>query len=187
MEEFRKAGLTSSEAGRPYPWGDSMPTDWKSLMDEIQQRNDLSALSSEAQECLVWLGCYNADESVDQNCDSILDAFCALLEKRLAYLEGERDMCLMQHEFGVTYDDDRADEVHSSSLLLYGDEDPSGDTSMAKTVGLTIAVGAECVLEGKTGHSKGGVIVPTHPDLYNAALDKLANEGLVFNESVRQA
>ena len=46
MEEFRKAGLTSSEAGRPYPWGDSMPTDWKSLMDEIQQHNDLSALSS---------------------------------------------------------------------------------------------------------------------------------------------
>ncbi len=187
MEEFRKAGLTSSEAGEPYHWGDAMPMDWKTLMEEIQQHHDLSVLSAEAQECLEWLGCYDADEPVAVGSSSVLDAFCELLQKRLAYLEGERDMCLMQHEFGVTYDDDRADEVHSSSLLLYGDADPAGDTSMAKTVGLTIAVGAECVLEGKTGHAEGGVIVPTHPELYNTALDKLASEGLVFNESVRRA
>lgn len=186
MEEFRKIGLTSKEAGEPYKWGDDMPLEWKSLMDEIQERYDMSEISSDALECLEWLGCFNENEHVDISAGTIIDAFCALLQKRLAYAEGERDMCLMQHEFGVSYDDGRADEIYSSSLLLYGDSDPTGDTSMAKTVGLTIAVGAECVLEGKTGCSEGGVILPTHPDLYIPALEKLAIEGLVFNESMKR-
>ena len=104
-----------------------------------------------------------------------------MLQEKLAYEEGERDMVLMQHEFGITYDDERPDEVKTSSMLLYGE--PHGDTAMAKTVGLTIAVGAELVLGG--AGKGGGILIPTTPELYNPGLDMLAKEGLIFNEQTR--
>ena len=90
-------------------------------------------------------------------------------------------MVLMQHEFGVTYEDERSNEMRTSSMLLYGE--PHGNTAMAKTVGLTIAVGAELILAG--AGKGGGVLVPTTPELYNPGLDLLAKEGLVFNEESR--
>lgn len=151
--------------------------------DRVSPNSNGEAVSTDAQRCLEWLGCYSDAPVTDRS--SILNAFCALLQEKLAYEEGERDMVLMQHEFNVTYknDKDRPDEVKTSSMLLYGD--PQGDTAMAKTVGLTIAVGAELVLGG--AGKGGGILVPTTPELYNPGLDLLAKEGLVFNEETRLA
>jgi saccharopine dehydrogenase-like NADP-dependent oxidoreductase len=174
MEDFRKIGLTT--VGAAEERGD-LPTTWGDLMSVVHSQGEKA--SPEAQRCLQWLGCYSDAPVTDRS--SILNAFCALLQEKLAYEEGERDMVLMQHEFGITYDDERPDEVKTSSMLLYGE--PHGDTAMAKTVGLTIAVGAELVLGG--AGKGGGILIPTTPELYNPGLDMLAKEGLIFNEQTR--
>ena len=53
---------------------------------------------------------------------------------------------------------------------------------MARTVGLTAAVAAEITLEGLLAHTPG-VLTPTMPEFYVPGLEKLAAEGLVFEES----
>ena len=52
---------------------------------------------------------------------------------------------------------------------------------MARTVGLTIAIGAQLQLDGKI-KSPGGVLVPTTPDIYLPALEALETEGFTFIE-----
>ena len=180
MEDFRKIGLTTKNAGMER---DDVPMTWSEIMSLVESESkggDANEnVSDEAKQCLQWLGCYSDAPVTDRS--SILNAFCALLQEKLAYAPGERDMVLMQHEFGVTYEDERPNEMRTSSMLLYGE--PHGNTAMAKTVGLTIAVGAELILAG--AGKGGGVLVPTTPELYNPGLDLLAKEGLVFNEESR--
>ena len=118
-----------------------------------------------------------SDDALSQ--PSIGDAFCSLLQDKLEFGSTERDMVLMRHDFEVTYDDGRAAERKSSLLLDYGD--PNGDSSMARTVGLTIAIGAQLVLDG--GVSSYGVLLPTTPDIYIPSLSMLKREGLDFLES----
>ncbi len=184
MEDFRKVGLTTKLAGETDVTSLGDGSSWRDLMEALHSREGNAAPSAEARRCLEWLGCYSEDEMVDTSAGgSVLEAFCALLQKRLAFGEGERDMVAMFHEFGVTFEDEnRPDEVRTSELLVYG-SDAGGDTAMAKTVGLTIAVGAELVLGG--AGQGGGVLVPTSPEFYNPGLDLLAKEGLHFNEETR--
>merc|ERR1712110_984802 len=95
---------------------------------------------------------------------------------------GERDMVAMFHQFGVTFpNSERADEIRTSELLGYGT--PEGDTIMGKTVGITIAVGAELLLSG--AGKGGGVLLPITPDIYEPGLQMLEQEGLVFKEHAR--
>jgi hypothetical protein len=47
-------------------------------------------------DCLLWLGVFAPNRLVTKR-GTIMDSFCALLEEKLCYLPGERDMVLMQH------------------------------------------------------------------------------------------
>ena len=101
------------------------------------------------------------------------------MQDKLEFGSSERDMVLMRHDFEVTYKDGRNDERKSSLLLDYGD--PNGDSSMARTVGLTIAIGAQLILDD--GIKSSGVLLPTTPDIYMPCLGMLKQEGLDFLES----
>lgn len=97
------------------------------------------------------------------------DGFCQFLQGELAYGEEERDMVLMQHTFNENQEDELV-----SSLIVYGDEDAS---AMAKTVGVTAAIGVKLVLEDMVEY---GVVVPTKGAVYNPCLELLEKEGFVF-------
>jgi alpha-aminoadipic semialdehyde synthase len=151
---------------------------WKDVMESLKISD--ATVDTKTHECLSWLGAMNeelSDDALSQ--PSIGDAFCSLLQDKLEFGSTERDMVLMRHDFEVTYDDGRAAERKSSLLLDYGD--PNGDSSMARTVGLTIAIGAQLVLDG--GVSSYGVLLPTTPDIYIPSLSMLKREGLDFLES----
>lgn len=60
----------------------------------------------------------------------------------------------------------------------YGD--PNGTTAMAKTVGVTAALGAQMILDGAL--KRTGVAIPTTPDIYGPCLEALGREGLHFKE-----
>ena len=69
------------------------------------------------------------------------DAFCELLQSKLAYGSHERDAVLLEHELIVSYADGRRPpSVIHSSLIGYGEI--NGDSMMSKSVGITAAAGA---------------------------------------------
>ena len=91
--------------------------------------------------------------------------------------KNERDMALMYHEFGVESGSGRKEKL-TSTFMGYGE--PGGTTIMAKTVGLTAAVGVELVLEDQLG---SGVLTPMMPSVYKPGLEKLEGEGIIFTET----
>jgi alpha-aminoadipic semialdehyde synthase len=106
-----------------------------------------------------------------------------LLQAKLAYQPGERDLVVLHHRFGIeTASGDP--ETLTSSLIVYGDAHggAGGETAMARTVGLPTAIAADLILQGDVPRDKLlGVSVPTTPDMYVPLLRKLDQEaGLRF-------
>lgn len=99
-----------------------------------------------------------------------IDQLCQVLQDKLALGPNERDMCAMQHTFNGNH--------HISTMMALGD---TTGTSMAKTVGVTAAIGAELVLDKSQEVSRAtGILMPTEKFIYKPALELLAKEGLHF-------
>jgi len=143
---------------------------------EYLQGKDPSPAAAKA---LGWLGANELTKRLAG--PSVMDAFCSDLTAGLSYGPTERDMVVMHHQFGAVYPDGKI-ELHESSLMAFGQ--PSGDTIMAKTVGLTAGIGAELILQGKV--QGRGVLLPTTRDIYEPGLGMLEEEGIVFQETMSQ-
>lgn len=126
---------------------------------------------------LDWLGMFD-DEPIGLEEGGHVDILARRMASRCAYANGERDMLVMQHEFVIAYPDRR--ERRTSSLVDFGI--PNGDSSMARTVSLPLAIATRMVLDG-TIRSRG-VMGPTDKDIYNPVLDECESLGIVFRETV---
>lgn len=166
LYQLRKLGLFDTE------FSESIPATWPDLLNRLGRQE----LSKDAHEFLLWLGVFDASTPVVK-ASSILDAFCALLQEKLAYQPGERDMAIMHHEFGIEYENGKK-EKRTSTFVGYGSE--KGDTIMAKTVGLSAAIGVQLILQDAI--QGRGVLTPTTPDIYVPALARLEVEGVRFIE-----
>ena len=124
---------------------------------------------------LEWIGMFD-EAPVRLERGSYVDIMAKRMAERCAYGEGERDMIVMQHEFIVRVDD--AEQKLYSTLVVYGD--PGGDSAMASTVSLPLAVATRMMLEGRI--SDLGVIAPMTPEVYNPILDELEDLGISFEE-----
>ncbi|KAJ3270540.1 hypothetical protein HDV01_007743 [Terramyces sp. JEL0728] len=127
-----------------------------------------------------WLS-LNSKEAQVKPSPTVLDAFCDLLQNKLVYAEGERDMVAMHHEFGIKWSNG-SKEKRMSTMIAYGE--PAGYSAMAKTVGLPAAIATEMILKG--GIKQAGVIAPMSSDVYEPMIVKLEKEGIKFVESVEQ-
>lgn len=107
------------------------------------------------------------------------DGLCEYLKDTLVYEKGESDAIFMEHR--IDYSDREGRERQKvSQLVLFGDETFS---AMAKTVGLAAAIGCEEILHTKHTNPKlkqGGVLIPTHKDIYEPMLNKLQHENISF-------
>lgn len=92
---------------------------------------------------LKWLGLFS-DKQISPR-KNPLDTLCATLEELMQYEEGERDLVVLQHKFGIEWANGE-EEVRTSTLVDYGDV--KGYSSMAKLVGVPCAVAAQQVLDG---------------------------------------
>ena len=182
MESFRALGLSSREATSVR---DDLPATWPELMEMVHSECGISKdeVPGDAAACLQWLGVYDKSAPLDTAAGTVIDAFCSLLEKRLAFEENERDMVVMHHIIDVERENAAGKEQHLSTYIGFGSDDPSGDSIMAKTVGLTAAVGVELLLASDSA-AMSGVMVPVEKEIYEPALDLLAKEGIVFDERV---
>ena len=96
----------------------------------------------------------------------------------LTYAEGERDMIVLRHEFGVVTASGRR-ETRTSTLVAFGE--PGGDSAMARTVSLPAAVAARLILDGRIAST--GVRIPVEPEIYEPVLDALEPMGIVFRDT----
>jgi len=124
---------------------------------------------------LEWLGLLG-DDPLPAGATSLLDVLTARMLEKMSYIEGERDMLVMQHQFLARYED--RTEKTTSLLIDYGI--PGGDSAMSRLVGFPAAIAAKLVLQGEIGLV--GVQVPVVPQLYDPILAELAEMGVRFTE-----
>ena len=124
---------------------------------------------------LQWLGLFS-DEAVP-DCDNRLDILSELLLEKLKYEEGEKDMIILKHKFTVENKDGTKDLI-TSTLIDYGI--PHGDTSMARTVSLPLAIGVKLMSEDKINLT--GVQIPIKKEVYDLILKELENQGIKMVE-----
>lgn len=131
-------------------------------------------------ESMEWLGFLSEGEPFARGA-SVLDSFSALLEKKLRYEEGERDMVVMQHDLVVERAGSRGERRRvRSTLIEYGEA--GGWSAMAKTVGYPVAVAAELILEGAV--RVRGVRAPVERAVYEPLLARLeSTAGIRFKET----
>ena len=121
--------------------------------------------------------------------EEVIDAFCRVLEGKLGYGEGERDMVAMRHDVVVDFPASGVTERHTATLLTYGDGEGAagGHTAMAKTVGWTSALAVGLLLDGGLdARAHAGVRTPLSKEVYEPLLARLAEAGVAFEESVER-
>lgn len=119
---------------------------------------------------LDWLGLFS-DEIIDLEKGGNIDALIIKLTEKLSYLEGEKDMVILQDETIAQYDGKTY--KHTSTLIDYGNDQ---DTAVARTVSLPAACAVKLLLEDKIKVT--GVYIPVLPEIYNPILDELETLGI---------
>ena len=135
------------------------------------------AKAQKAKEALRWLEMEGETSVSDM--DSIVDSFCAVLEKHLQFGDEERDMVAMHTTIEASFEDG-SNERHQSSLLAFGDASMS---AMCRTVGFPAAAAADLVLSGDL-RDYTGLVLPTDQRIYLPILAAVEKEGIAFEESV---
>ncbi|MFC1679823.1 saccharopine dehydrogenase C-terminal domain-containing protein [Elusimicrobiota bacterium] len=138
------------------------------------------AEDAEPMQWLEWLGMFSDDKVKLKKGEkpTSLRILASLMEERMAYKDGERDLLVMHHEFIAEYPD-RSEKL-TSTMLDFGI--PGVDSSMARTVSLPAAMAAHLILDGKIKAT--GVHVPVAPMIYEPVLKELEEmeNGIVFKE-----
>ncbi len=99
-----------------------------------------------------------------------------ILEDKWTLDPHDKDMLVMWHKFN--YEMNGAGKEMHSYLVVVGEDKIK--TSMAKTVGLPVAIAAKLVLQKKI--ETKGVVIPTTKEIYKPVLAELKKHGISFSE-----
>jgi saccharopine dehydrogenase-like NADP-dependent oxidoreductase len=124
---------------------------------------------------LEWLGLFS-DEPVPDH-DNYLDILSDRLQEKLYYEKGERDMLILRHKF-IVENKDKSRDMITSTMVDFGI--PNGDTSMARTVSLPLAIGVKLMAEGKINLT--GVHIPKIKEVYDPVLEELEKLNIKMEE-----
>jgi saccharopine dehydrogenase-like NADP-dependent oxidoreductase len=124
---------------------------------------------------LEWLGLFS-DENVP-GCDNHLDILSYRLQEKLYYKEGEKDMLILRHKF-IVENKDKSRDMITSTMIDFGI--PNGDSSMARTVSLPLAIGVKLMAEGKINLT--GVHIPKIKAVYDPVLEELERLNIKLEE-----
>jgi saccharopine dehydrogenase (NADP+, L-glutamate forming)/spermidine synthase len=128
---------------------------------------------------LRWLGFFeNKQIAIDKG--SNVDVLVDLMLKKMSYEPGENDMAIIHDDIIVDFDGNR--EKWSSTMLATGIT--GGDSAMARTVSLPVAISARLILEGKI--TLTGSVLPIYPEIYNPVLEELEEFGIKYSHRKRK-
>jgi saccharopine dehydrogenase-like NADP-dependent oxidoreductase len=128
---------------------------------------------------LEWLGLFH-ESPVSIGEGGNVDILASRMLEKCSYAPGERDLLVMRHEFVVAYPE--REERVVSTLVDFGV--PGGDSAMARTVSLPLAIAVRMIAEGSI--SERGVVTPVRPEVYGPILAELERDfGIAFQESAR--
>ncbi|MFO7980516.1 MAG: saccharopine dehydrogenase C-terminal domain-containing protein [Candidatus Aminicenantes bacterium] len=180
MHQALKTGLLGEESKY---WGEINKIDFLRKITGLAAKHDIKTdLASYLDikrdsvfiQCMDWLGFFKK-QPLPLKKSSPLDILVNLMEKKLSYQKGERDMIILQHRITAEYENRHIQEI-ISTLVDYGN--PDGDTAMARTVGLPLAIAAKNILNGKIRIT--GVQIPVSQEIYEPILGELKNSGIEF-------
>ena len=103
-----------------------------------------------------------------------------ILEKKWSMKPEDKDMIVMWHKIGFIKNGQKF--VTESSMVVKGDD--QHNTSMAKTVGLPLAIATRMILENQI--QERGVLLPLSKGVYEPVLEELGNNGISFKEKTYQ-
>jgi len=124
---------------------------------------------------LAWLGLFE-DQPLPMSEGGNVDVMAARMRERCPFGPDERDLIVLQHEFLIE-GPAGARQVYST-LIDFGI--PGGDSAMARTVSLPVAIATRLILQGEV--AERGVIAPIQPAVYNPILDELERLGIRCEE-----
>jgi len=130
---------------------------------------------SEIVKRLEWLGLFDDEKLPGYN--NHLDILSHRMQEKLYYKENEKDMLLMRHTFVVENADGSRDMI-TSTMVDYGI--PGGDSSMARTVSLPLAIGVKLMAEGKINLT--GVQIANKKEIYEPVLKELETLSIKMDE-----
>ena len=135
---------------------------------------------------LIFLGFYDdTTPLVVSNKDGkprgYLEVFSEVLAKKLSMTDEDRDLVVMRHNFVIEDPKLKKRWNHYSTLIASGNSKKQGGyTIMAKTVGMTAAIGTRLIIDNKI--SLRGVLSPIHKEIYEPCLQELEKYGVVMVE-----
>lgn len=124
---------------------------------------------------LEWLGLFSDEPVPDHN--NYLDILSERLQEKLYYEKGERDMLILRHKF-IVENKDKSRDMITSTMVDFGI--PNGDSSMARTVSLPLAIGVKLMAEGKINLT--GVHIPKIKEIYDPVLEELEKLNIKMEE-----
>lgn len=126
---------------------------------------------------LEWLDIFS-DKKVGIKDATPAQIMQKILEDKWSLEPEDKDMIAMWHKFNFVDKNTGEQREIQSSLIVLGDDQTY--TSMAKTVGLPVAIAAKLILNGTI--TTPGVHIPTTAEVYNPVLSELENYGIIFKE-----
>ncbi len=140
------------------------------LKDKVAERLG-SLCNSDILSRLEWLGLFS-DEIISK-ADNLLDMLSDRMQEKLVFKEGEIDLLLLRHKF-IVENKDKTKDLITSTMIDFGI--PYGDSSMARTVSLPMAIATAMMA---TGEIKAiGVRIPNTPDIYEPVMSDLEKQDI---------
>ena len=143
------------------------------LEDVLKQFNQDTTIQKQ----LAFIGLYD-EISIPAQFNSNASILQWLLEDRWKLAATDKDLVVMLHEIEYSIDD-RHFKL-DSSMVLKGED--AMNTAMATTVGLPLAMGVCAYLKGEIQMT--GLHIPIDARIYQPILKSLAEEGIVFEETL---
>ena len=122
------------------------------------------------------LGLFDDSDEIGAGVTSPAQLLEMFLVKKLSLSPGDKDMIVMYHEF--EYHLNGKNKRIISSMINIGEDE--SHTSMAKTVGLPVAMMAKLILNGN--FTKPGIHLPVDKEVYEPILNELKSFGISFHE-----
>jgi saccharopine dehydrogenase-like NADP-dependent oxidoreductase len=126
-------------------------------------------------EKIEWLGLFS-DEIIPK-ADNLLDMLSDRMQEKLYFKEGEIDLLLLRHKF-IVENKDKLKDLITSTMIDFGI--PHGDSSMARTVSLPMAIATTMIANRKI--KAIGVRIPNSKDIYEPVLAELENQNIKMVE-----